>query len=485
MIFIDFLGFVLLLLNFLIVFQLCSASLFFIWLVQLKEYRWDRLKTHFETLTGKRQLLDNFNLLKWPRTVFPRMTMRGILVLIIVFFSQYYIFFIFLEHLYSFFLIIPKTLLLASFLSFCFLLWLAPWLAVLGAAISKVICFPWEWLVYKLASNKLETAANLKIVAIAGSYGKTATKEIISFLLEENFQVLKTPLNCNTKLGISLFLLKNLEPKHQFLVVEMGAYKKGEITSICNLIKPQIGLLTGINKQHLALFGSLKKIMAAKYELINCLPPEGLALFNGQDKQVLRLAAQCQQEKIIYGREKVVYKTGLVGNWHQQAIQAGLILGQRFQISKKKMISRLVKMKNFPLGLAVKEGKGGVTVIDDSYSANPTGFLTALGFLNQQKGREKILISPGIIELGKASVGIHQKIGRKAGQICDLIILTKVDFQQPICQGVKKNRQPASVKVIEKPEDIMEKINKKLTKNNLVLLEGRQPAGLKQALLRK
>ena len=128
---------------------------------------------------------------------------------------------------------------------------------VIGAAI-----------IIKLAQQKLKRLShNLTVIGITGSYGKTATKTILAHLLDAKYSVLSTRGTINTPIGVAQTSLRQLTPSHKFFIVEMGAYKKGEIAAICNLVRPKVGILTGITPQHLGLFGSFDNLKEAKFEL--------------------------------------------------------------------------------------------------------------------------------------------------------------------------------------------------------------------------
>ncbi|GAI48689.1 unnamed protein product, partial [marine sediment metagenome] len=129
-----------------------------------------------------------------------------------------------------------------------------------------------------------EQFKNLLVVGITGSYGKTSTKEFLATVLSKRFNVLKTKEHQNSEIGISRCILNELKPEHKVFIVEMGAYGKGGIKLLCDIAKPKIGILTGMNEQHLALFGSQENIIKTKYELIENLPSDGMAIFNGNNK---------------------------------------------------------------------------------------------------------------------------------------------------------------------------------------------------------
>ncbi len=480
MILVDILGFLLLFLTIYIFLDLIKASLFFVYLGQLKEYRLDRLIAHFKTITGRTQLLDNFNFLKWKNFFKPRLTIRGVLTLVFIFLIFYQLFFIFLIFFYAFFKSYPQSLFLSLFLSFVSLLWLVPVFTMVGILFSGMIFFPLKLALIHLAKRKIGRMKDLQVIGITGSFGKTTTKEVIAQVLSSKYKVLKTPLNCNTLLGIANLILKKLSPDYEIFVVEMGAYRKGEIKAICDLVKPKVGILTGINQQHLELFGSFENIKKAKYELIEALPKKGLALFNANNKHTQILAKKTKKNKKLYGQLKVNFAVGKQPDWVKEVFQAAYLAADYFGIAKSKVGKEFKKLES--LGPKILKGRKGVGVIDDSYNSNPDGFKSALNLLSKVKFERKILITPGIQELGNDSAKIHQELGRQAAQICERIIFTKKDFYKPFLKGVQSVKPDFKMIMVQDLKGIKSQLRKEINNKTCILLEGRVFKGLKEFL---
>lgn len=467
-----------------LVIQIIKENLFFIYLVQLKEYRLDRIKAHFKTLSGKNQIKNYFNLLKWKRFYHPKFTIRSCLIFILVFLAQYNFFFFFLRFSFSFFKEFSNNTLFLLLLTVYLLNLTIPLLVFFFSFLTFLLLWPIKKAIVFLAEKKIKKMENLLIIGVTGSYGKTAVKEITSFLLSGFFNTLKTPFNCNTQIGIAFLILRKLRKNHEVFVVEMGAYKKGEIEAICKMVKPKIGILTGIDDQHLELFGSINKTQWAKYELIKALPKGGLAVFNEKNYYNQRLFKATKKDKVFYGKKRIRFKTKLAGDWQQQNIQAALAVCDFLKLPRGKVFGQLAKLEVPVLTLEVKRGIRGVIVINDSYSVNPTGFLAAMDLLKKTPAKKKILITPGIIELGEASDRIHKEIGQKASRICNKIFLTKPDFKESIKKGVVKNKQDDFVEVEKDEVELLEKLKPFLEKRTAILLEGRLPAYLVKKLCR-
>ncbi|MFC1711471.1 Mur ligase family protein [Patescibacteria group bacterium] len=470
----DLFSFLLLLLILFLSLQTLVSLLIFTYIFQLKEYRRDRIWAHFKTKTGLRQLLLNFNILKFKKVIFPRPTLRiGLSVLLVLLFLYYFLF-ILLSLIFPYLVGFPSAILISLLVILVIYIILMPIFSLVTMLFISLMIFPIKELIYYLANSKIQKLENLQVIGITGSYGKTATKEILAYLLSDEKWALATPKNCNTKLGIAVFILKKLRLKHKLFVVEMGAYKKGEIREICNLVRPNIAVLTGINEQHQELFGSFENIIVAKYELVQSLPRKvGVAFYNANNPYVLKISRKRKIKKFLYGRERVFYKTKLAGNWHQENIKGALKIVKFLGLDKNKMIKKLKQLKDFSMSLKIKNIGNGIKVVDDSYSSNPSGFFSALEYISNLPAKKRILIMPGIIELGQASDSIHEQIGRKSALICDHVILTKKDFFKPIKKGFITKKNDKLLEVCENKEILLEKIKNLKKRSNLFLVEGR------------
>lgn len=466
--------------------QLVKITLYWLYLIQLKEYRLDRLKIYFTSISGKKDYYHYFNFLKWWTIKRPKFTIRSISILILTYFAQYNFFFYFLGSIlhrlrnlpsfFTFFLV---------FFTFYLLNLLTFWFILLFSFLTGIFAFPIKKFIIYLAAQKIKKNKKLLVIGITGSYGKTSVKEIISFVLNGFYPTLKTPLNCNTEIGIAKFILFGLKRRHRIFVVEMGAYKQGEIERICKIVRPKIGIVTGINQQHVALFGSLQKTIKAKYELIKCLRSNGLAIFNGNNSWTRTLYKKTRIPKRYYGQKRIKIGKFLLPKWQKENLQAAIVVADYLKLPKRKVLARIRKIKEIPLGLKMIRGNRKTLIIDDSYSANPSGFLQALELLRSIKAMEKILITPGIIELGESSRLIHKKIGVKAAQVCTKIFLTKEDFYLFFKEGIRKIKKNFYFEVVEDEVELFDKLKPFLGSKTAILIEGRVPLYLIKKLYSK
>ena len=528
-----------------------KAILFYLYLWQLKEYHIGRFLDHFRTEKGKRLIFNSLNLLK--------------ILLISGFFIFPFYFPFILVALYTlevakaltdFFqkrlkkpVLTKKTvfLILAALLLeilFIFANWFrltpsfALWLLIFDIftlAIASGITLIFQPLVVlgrnqiiKKAKKKRDDFKNLLVIGITGSYGKTSTKEFLATILSEKFKVLKTAEHQNSEVGVSLCILNDLKPEHEIFIVEMGAYNRGGIKLLCDIIKPKIGVLTGINEQHMATFGSLENIIKAKYELIESLPhsesessllrglPEnGLAIFNGDNDYCYELYKKTKKPKKVYSLqstisnlpvdlytssiavnreflsfkvidkngESAIFKANLLGEQNISNILASAVCAKELGMTLEEITKACQKIESWQGGVELKKGINGLNIIDATYSANPDGVISHIDYLKIWPGK-KVIIMPCLIELGKVSKRIHKEIGKKIGEVCDLSIITTREHFQEIGEGAtEKGLKGENILFIENPKEIFEKIKNFCSHGDVVLLESRMPSQLINLLI--
>ncbi|MBI2036265.1 hypothetical protein HYT17_01405 [Candidatus Microgenomates bacterium] len=472
-------------------------TLNFIWLWQIKEYRLDRLFVHLkETNEGRRLMVNRSSVLFWllvaavplayvnfTRPVFlvlatlvfllntkeilrqilkrtfrrPQFTLRATLISVLTFMTVFWLLIILP-------LPIPVSIVVIDRLIFITisLFVLATFLPVFFTKIFLV----------ESAKRRIESMKNLTVIGVTGSYGKSLTKELIASFLAEKFTVLKTPRSVNTDLAIAKLILGSIAKEHQIFVVEMGAYKRGEIAKICDMVKPKIGVLTGINEQHLSLFGSLENTKEAKFELLAALPKDGLAIINGDDANVLSLVKKITVKTHVYKSTDIKVRIVPFG----ANLAAAAAVSKNLGVSKEKIKSSIKKSLPF-LGLKILQ-KGNMTILDDSFNANPAGFNAALLVLKTYPGL-KILVTAGIIELGGKSYDLHKQLGQKIGTICDVVILTSNNFAKPVSEGLMTTKFDMKNFLVPKREELLLAVKRCIKGKTVILLEGRIPLELK------
>jgi UDP-N-acetylmuramoyl-tripeptide--D-alanyl-D-alanine ligase len=351
------------------------------------------------------------------------------------------------------------------------------------------------------AREKKEKFKDLLVIGICGSYGKTSTKEFLATILEEKFpgKVLKTKEHQNSEVGISKCILEELKENHKIFVVEMGAYNKGGIKLLCDIVKPKIGIITGVNEQHLATFGSMENLISAEggKELIESLPEDGLVIFNGENEILRKIYQETKIKKKIVGISKkefdlwagnikvkkevlffqVFAKDGeiadfnlnLIGAQNIQNLLLAICCARELGMGLKEISRSAKKIRQEQSGVRLIKTRDGLNIVDATYSANPYSVISHLEYLKIWPGK-RIIVMPCLIELGLASKEIHKKIGKKIYEVCDLAIIVTKDRFSEIKEGAKEKAI-----FLEIPRGIYEKIKQFNGENDIILFEGRLP----------
>jgi UDP-N-acetylmuramoyl-tripeptide--D-alanyl-D-alanine ligase len=290
--------------------------------------------------------------------------------------------------------------------------------------------------------------SELRVVGITGSVGKTTTKELTHAVLSRRFKTLKSEGNYNNEIGLPLTLL-SLRPEHEIAVLEMGMYTSGEISLLCDLAQPQIGVVTIIGAVHMEWLGSIEAISAAKQELVESLPdaPEGVAILNMDEPLVMMMADSTQARIVTYGLDSNadlwadnIVSMGLDGirftlhyeeeNLNLQvpllgrhsvhtalrATAVGLVEGLQWD----EIVSGLRDL-SAQLRLVAVPGPNDSIILDDTYNSSPESALAALNLLADLEGR-RIAVLGDMLELGPVEVASHRLIGRRARDVADVLV---------------------------------------------------------------
>ena len=514
--------------TFLIVWSLgvIQRSLYQLYLWQVKEYRWDRMHAFLKTGPGKQFFLDKLTGLKLAFFLIGLVAINYLGLYYLALFIPYVLHLILLLSRRSKVKKPDFTKKALLIYSLTFLSLAAPTslilftpnlnikiLSLLGldlllpAIIPLAILVQWPLGTYlknktfKRAAEKRAKHKKLTVIGITGSYGKSSVKEFLATLLKEKFKVLKTPQNVNSEMGIANFILAKLKKNHQVLVAEMGAYKKGEIKKSCEIVRPQIGILTAINEQHLDLFGGLENTKKAKYELISSLPHNGFAVFNGDNEHTFKMALKTQVPHVLYSvkdkahvwasdikatldylrfvlnykDKKELIEVKLTGKHNVSNLLAAITVSLHLGLDMEELRRGLSKLEPLERTLRPIIGREGVLIIDDSYSANPDGVIAALEYLKENfTDKQKVILMPSLIELGREARAIHAKLGSKLAEIGDQVIITTADYYKEILQGVERESYP-KFRLIMKSKEIKQHLKGFLDKDTVVLLESRVP----------
>lgn len=303
------------------------------------------------------------------------------------------------------------------------------------------------------ARRRIDERDDLTVIGITGSYGKTSTKTFLHALLSVKYNVLMTPENFNTTLGVVRTIREHLRPSHQIFIAEMGAKNVGDIKEICDLVHPQHGVITSIGEQHLETFGSVENILRTKFELADALPENGM-LFLNTDNAYIR---EQHRAAIGYGLEtsdytaenihidqsgthftvmtadgeKATFTTRLLGSHNIQNLVGCIAVAHRLGIALKDMAYPIRLLKPVPHRLQLLPNG----FIDDAYNSNPAGFRAALDVLKAFE-TQRVLVTPGMVELGERQAALNRELGQYAADCCDYAILVGEKQAPPLKAGL-------------------------------------------------
>ena len=300
-----------------------------------------------------------------------------------------------------------------------------------------------------------------KVVMITGSYGKTSVKELAYDLLRKKYEVVKTGGNYNTVVGIAKTMRYEVTHQTEWLILEVGAYHVGDITYFCKILKPEIGVITGIARQHLERFGSFEKIIQAKTEIARYIHLHGGTLIaNGSDETV----AEVVEGARFY-----------LGVGRDQINQNGAkMIASACGMSGVEITQAVKYFRSVPSRFEMTTARYGIRVIDDSYNSNEKSFAEAVLYLGKQNKFTRILVTPGLLELGGESREVHEQLGNRVRGNADIAILVGKNERTRSLE----NGMAGKVKVIyiDKTLEFMQVVRDlKLKKEPLVLLENDLP----------
>ncbi len=378
---------------------------------------------------------------------------------------------------------------------------LAPFILLLANVIMK----PFEKLnekrYVKIAKAKLDKCDIIKI-GITGSYGKTGVKAILNVILSEKYRVLATPKSYNTPLGISL-AVKDLDSTHDVFIAEMGARKRGDITDLAVLVNPDVAILTGINEQHLETFNDIDAVKETKFELFENLKPDGKAFFSCDNEYSVQLYEQFAGEKtlaglnlahhpkvyakdvvatnegssftLVLGDEEIGCKTTLLGEHNVSNVVLASAVAYDLGLTPAQISSGINKIRTITHRLSILPNNKGIVIIDDSYNSNFDGLKAAIEVVKTFEGR-KIIVTPGIVELGEKQAEINEEAGRLIAKAFDKIIVIGKTNAEALISGLMEEGKTGEDISFEKNSDRgNETLNKLVQKGDVVLFENDLP----------
>jgi len=348
-----------------------------------------------------------------------------------------------------------------------------------------------------------------KVIGITGSYGKTTTKNFLRDIMSVRYRTYATPKSYNTLMGVSLAINRDLTDDYstEYFISEMGAYVPGEIARICDLTPPDISIVTEVGPQHLERFGSLENVKIAKYEIISHLAPDGVGVFNWDNKYIQQMVAEGYPDtRLTVSRElslaeakannitwlafdinetldglsftmthvetneQVDITTAIVGEHNVTNLLLATAVAHHEGIPLRDIAFRIRTLQPAESRLVTQTSNEGITIINDAYSANPKGVISALKVLGMYQSGKRLLITPGMIELGDLQDTENFKLGKIATQYATDIILIGEQQTKPIHEGIQSTDFDMShVRVYETLSEAVEWYQNNLKSGDTVL----------------
>lgn len=357
---------------------------------------------------------------------------------------------------------------------------------------------------YNDARRIIKSMPELKVIGVTGSFGKTSTKHYLNAILSEKYDVLMTPGSYNTTMGVIRTIREMLKPYHQIFICEMGAKNIGDVKEICELVDPEIGVVTAVGEMHLESFKTIENVQKAKFELVDSLPADGLAVVNNDfeycanrrvdNVPIVRYAvsnpagAQYVAEDIVYSPQGTSFTvkgndgftlaltTQLVGECNISNLLAAVILAHYLGVSDERIRYAVSKIQQVEHRLNLKMTPGGVTIIDDAFNSNPSGSKMAVDVLSRFTSGKRIIVTPGMIELGERGPELNKKLGEHIGNGVDIAIVVGKYNREAIVEGVRSTDfNEDNIIIVDSFNEAQQRLAGLLQKGDTVLYENDLP----------
>lgn len=354
------------------------------------------------------------------------------------------------------------------------------------------------------AARMLSEMPGLTRIGITGSYGKTSSKVILGRVLSEAKYTLVTPDSYNTPMGITLTVRNNLRPIHQVFVAEMGARQRGDIKELCDIVHPEIGIVTAIGPQHLETFKTVETVADTKFELIDSLPGDGLAVLNIDDPMIAERVDSVKAGVVTYGidaaaadylatdisfspngmdfmlqtadgRTQAIH-TRLLGRHNVYNILAAAAVADHLGLSLAEIARAVAQTPPVEHRLVLKPA-GGFTIIDDAFNSNPAGSRAAVDVLAAMPDGRKMIITPGMVELGSRQYELNRDFAAHcAAKGLDMVVIVGEKQSAPLLEGLRQEKFPEErIKVAANLNEALAFMRGWVRQGDYVLLENDLP----------
>ncbi len=309
------------------------------------------------------------------------------------------------------------------------------------------------------AKKILAARKNLTVIGITGSYGKTSCKNFLTKLLSVKYNVLMTPASYNTPMGVVRTVREHLKNSHEIFVCEMGAKYVGDIKQLCDIAHPHMGIITSVGPQHLESFGSIENVVGTKFELYNEISDGGKVYLNYDNELIRNVSvkdnvitygcdydtADCLASNITlsekgtdfdvtYKGQTIHFSTKLLGKHNVQNLAGCIAIALDMGVDKDGLVLAVKRLESVEHRLQMLDG-GNIAIIDDAFNANPSGTKAALEVLGSFDG-VKIIVTPGMVELGEKQAELNREFGRNCASVCDYIFLVGGRIADDVYEGV-------------------------------------------------
>lgn len=340
---------------------------------------------------------------------------------------------------------------------------------------------------YQTAAVRLFSEHKPVVIGITGSYGKTTTKLILAQILKSELKTWNSPKSHNTPLSLPKAIVETYKGE-KYVVLEFAAYKMGEIKRLASLFPPDMAILTGITHQHEAIFGSFANLIRAKSELPDSLRDGSIFVINNHNKEVVNIASkypnlsvktatQSQIKdpdldkvgRLSFRYKNLIVKTSLIGKHYLSNIEVAIVMAEILGIKPESIKKSLESYLPSPEFISSYKTRSGLNVINDSKSSNPQGFEAAIDLASEIPNYYKVLITPGIIDLGSASDTIHNHLGKKAAQVFDRVIHTSDTGSKQFSKTLAEKYYKIST------QESLDLALNGIKPDSLIIIEGRIP----------
>lgn len=338
--------------------------------------------------------------------------------------------------------------------------------------------------------------AQLRVIGITGSVGKSSTKELAAAVLQRQFNVLKSEGNLNNEIGLPLTLLQ-LDETHQRAVLEMGMYARGEIRRLCELAQPVVGVVTIVSPVHLERLGSIEAIADAKAELPAALPPDGVAILNYDDEHVRAMRHRTRAQALTYGLDPQadlwaddINSEGLEGirftlHYQREVLHVQVPLLGRHSVHTALRAAAVglaegmgwdailegLQDRRAALRLVAVPGPRGSTILDDTYNASPASMIAALNLLSELTGR-KIAVLGDMLELGDYEEEGHRLVGLRALDVADVLVTVGALGRTIAIEAIQNGMPRERAIMCETTAEAIAQLDRLLQPDDLILIKG-------------